>query len=272
MPFYHREACAGKPFRNNGIGALRNEWHENKIFDTNNLLWYKSSSADSARPHTKLPGAGFLIRRIHGPGWLQMQGVIITMHIADGILSPEISVAAGAVSVGALYVFGKKAASEDIPKMGIMAAALFVASLIHFPVAGTSVHLGLFGLAGILLGFRSIPVVFTALLFQSLLFQHGGLLSLGVNVINMSAGAVGACLLWRIRFIPEAARAFLAGFAGILLPALLMAAEFEISGYGRGIYYLMSIYVIVAGIEGVLTAVIVEFFRKVEPGLLTSGS
>ncbi|MBD3412927.1 MAG: cobalamin biosynthesis protein CbiM [Candidatus Aminicenantes bacterium] len=190
------------------------------------------------------------------------------MHIADGILSTEMAAAADAVSVGALYVFGKRARTEEIPKMGIMAAALFVVSLIHFPVAGTSVHLGLFGLAGILLGFRAVPVVFTALLFQSLLFQHGGLLSLGVNVINMSAGAVAAYFLWRIRPVPEALRAFLCGFVGIIVPALLMAVEFELSGYGRGIYYLMSIYVIAAGAEGILSAMIIGFFRKVDPRIL----
>jgi cobalt/nickel transport system permease protein len=191
------------------------------------------------------------------------------MHIADGIIATEIALAADAAAVGVLYFFGKRTASEKIPKMGIMAAALFVASLIHFPMAGTSVHLGLFGLAGILLGWRSVPVVFTALLFQSLLFQHGGLLSLGINVINMSAGAVAACLIWRVRPLPEVFRAFLAGFTGILVPALLMAVEFELSGYGRGIYYLMSVYAAVAAVEGILTVVIVEFFRKVEPELLT---
>jgi len=190
------------------------------------------------------------------------------MHIADGILSTEIAVAADAVSVGALYVFGKRARTEEIPKMGIMAAALFVASLIHFPVAGTSVHLGLFGLAGILLGFRAIPVVFTALLFQALLFQHGGLLVLGVNVINMSAGAVVAYFLWRIRVVPEGLRSFVCGFMGIMVPALLMALEFELSGYGRGIYYLMSLYAVAGGIEGILTLIMVGFFRKVDPQIM----
>lgn len=191
------------------------------------------------------------------------------MHIADGIIATEIAVAADAATVGALYFFGRKTASEEIPKMGIMAAALFVASLIHFPMAGTSVHLGLFGLAGILLGWRSVPVVFIALLFQSLLFQHGGLLSLGVNVLNMSAGAVAAYMIWRMRPVPDTVRAFLGGFAGIIVPALLMAVEFELSGYGRGIYYLMSVYAAVAAVEGILTVVIVKFFRKVEPELLT---
>ncbi len=191
------------------------------------------------------------------------------MHIADGIISTEIAIVADVISIGALYAFGKKMDADDIPKMGMMAAALFVASLIHFPVAGTSVHLGLFGLAGILLGVRSFPVVFVALLFQSLIFQHGGILSTGLNALNMGAGAIAAYLLWRVSGIPEFVRAFTAGFLGIMVPALFMAVEFNVSGYGRGIFYLIYVYVIVAAIEGFLTLTIVKFFRKVESPILS---
>jgi len=190
------------------------------------------------------------------------------MHIADGIISTEIAIAADVISIGALYAFGKKTETDDIPKMGMMAAALFVASLIHFPVAGTSVHLGLFGLAGILLGLRSFPVVFVALLFQSLIFQHGGILSTGLNAFNMGAGALAAYLLWRVSGIPEFVRAFTAGFFGIMVPALFMAVEFNMSGYGRGIFYLLYVYVIVAAVEGLLTLTIVKFFRRVESPIL----
>jgi len=190
------------------------------------------------------------------------------MHIADGIISTEVVLAADVISIGALYAFGKKTDTDDIPKMGMMAAALFVASLIHFPVAGTSVHLGLFGLAGILLGLRSFPVVFVALLFQSLIFQHGGILSTGLNALNMGAGAIAAYLLWRVSGIPEFVRAFTAGFFGIMVPALFMAVEFNMSGYGRGIFYLLYVYVIVAAIEGLLTLTIVKFFRRVESPIL----
>jgi cobalt/nickel transport system permease protein len=191
------------------------------------------------------------------------------MHIADGIISTEIAIVADVISIGALYAFGKKTDADNIPKMGMMAAALFVASLIHFPVAGTSVHLGLFGLAGILLGVRSFPVVFVALLFQSLIFQHGGILSTGLNALNMGAGAIAAYLLWRVSGIPEFVRAFTAGFLGIMVPALFMAVEFNMSGYGRGIFYLLYVYVIVAAIEGLLTLTIVKFFRKVESPILS---
>ena len=194
------------------------------------------------------------------------------MHIADGIIAAEITVAADVVSVGALFFFGKKIQTDDVPKMGLLAAALFVVSLVHFPIAGTSMHLGLYGLAGILLGLRAFPVIFAALLFQSLILQHGGLLSVGLNAINMGIGASSAYLVWKISGAPEFVRAFLAGFFGIFAAAFLMAVEFELSGYGKGIFYLLYGYALVAVIEGVLTASAVGFFRRINPVILEKKS
>jgi cobalt/nickel transport system permease protein len=190
------------------------------------------------------------------------------MHIADGILSLEICLAADAAAVAGIYVFGRRIRSEEVPRMGLMAAALFTASLLHFPLAGTSIHLGLMGLAGIILGRRSFPVIFATLLFQSLLFQHGGLVAVGVNTLNMGSGALLAWLIWKIKPLPLVVRAFGSGFAGILLPAVLMALEFHFSGYGRSIFYLIYVYVLTGAIEGVLTAVAVGFFKRVNPGML----
>ena len=192
------------------------------------------------------------------------------MHIADGIIATEVCVAADVVSIGALYAFGRKTEAEDIPRMGFMAAALFVASLVHFPVAGTSIHLSLFGLAGILLGIRAFPVIFVALLFQSLIFQHGGLLTVGLNAINMGAGATLAWLIWRAVKVPESIRAFTAGFIGVLLAAFLMAFEFQLTGYGRGALFIAYIYSLAAAVEGVLTVIIISFFRRAKPDILES--
>lgn len=192
------------------------------------------------------------------------------MHIADGILAVEIVLVADAVSIGALYLFGKKIDTDDIPKMGLMAAALFVASLVYFPVAGTSMHLGLYGLAGILLGWLSFPVVFLALLFQSLLFQHGGLLSTGINALNMGAGALLAYGVWSLKGLPEWLRAFTGGFLGIFFAAILMAGEFHLSGYGKGFFYVLAGYAVVAAIEGGLTVFIIGFLRKVKPAILNN--
>ncbi|MCI0470389.1 MAG: energy-coupling factor ABC transporter permease, partial [Candidatus Aminicenantes bacterium] len=62
------------------------------------------------------------------------------MHIADGILPVHICIAADAAAVGALYAAGRKLKAEEIPKMGVFTAAMFIISLVHFPLAGTSLH------------------------------------------------------------------------------------------------------------------------------------
>jgi len=190
------------------------------------------------------------------------------MHVADGILSTEISVGAYAVSMAAVYALGRRIEPEEVTRMGLLSAASFVVSLIHFPLAGTSVHLGLFGLIGILLGRRAFPVIFATLLFQTLLFQHGGILSLGVNAVNMGAGALLAWGIWLLPGLPQSVKAFTAGFVGVMTPALLMAFEFSLSGYGRGFYYLMAIYLVVAAVEAALTMAAVAYFRRVKPGIL----
>jgi len=190
------------------------------------------------------------------------------MHIADGIIAAEIAAAADVVSVGTIYFLGKRIKAADIPKLGMMAAALFVASLIHFPIAGTSIHLGLFGIAGIILGINAFPAIFSALLFQALIFQHGGILSVGLNSLNMGAGALSAWMIWRMKAVPEPLRAFAAGAMAILIPALLMVVEFQLSGYGRRIFFIFYIYALVAVIEGALTLVVINFFRLVKSPIL----
>jgi cobalt/nickel transport system permease protein len=150
----------------------------------------------------------------------------------------------------------------------MLASATFAISLVHFPLGGTSVHLGLYGLCGILAGRRALPVIFAALLFQTLLFQHGGLLSLGLNAVNMGTGALLAALLWRTGFGPDAIRAFSCGFLGVLVPALLIALEFSLTGYGKGFLFMVALYSGAAALEGVLTMVAVTFLRGAKPALL----
>jgi cobalt/nickel transport system permease protein len=190
------------------------------------------------------------------------------MHISDGIISTPVCIAANVAAIGIIYLSGRNAKPDEIPKMGMTGAALFVSSLIHFPLAGTSIHLGLFGLAGIILGKRSFPVIFTALLFQSLIFQHGGLLTLGVNAINMGTGAWVAWMIWSVAKVPVYIRALLAGFAGIIVPAMLMVTEFRLSGYGTGIGLLIAIYLLAAAVEAAITLSAVKFFLRVKPEIV----
>jgi cobalt/nickel transport system permease protein len=190
------------------------------------------------------------------------------MHIADGILPPVWCVAGHAVSLGAVAWLGRRVEPWEVARMGMLSAASFVVSMIHFPLLGTSVHLGLFGLTGILLGGRAFPVIFTTLLFQALLFQHGGLLSLGVNALNMGLGALAASLIWKAPALPDVVRGAGAGFVGTYLPALLMVGEFQAAGYGKGFAAIAAVYLAVAAIEGALTATAVTFVRQAKPALL----
>ncbi len=152
--------------------------------------------------------------------------------------------------------------------MGLAAAAAFVVSTIQFPLLGLPVHLGLYGLLGIILRGRAFPVLYVCLLFQSLLLQHGGLLSLGLNALNMGLGALAGRWAWRLAPFGPGARAGVAGFAGALLPALLLALEFELADYGRGFYVVATLYAAVALAEAAVTALACSFLRRAKPDLL----
>lgn len=190
------------------------------------------------------------------------------MHIADGILPVHICITADVAAVGALYAAGRKLKAEEIPKMGVFTAAMFIISLIHFPLAGTSLHLGLFGLAGLVFGKRAYPIIFITLLFQSLVFQHGGLLSLGVNALAMGTGALAGWFIWDFIPVNVKVKSFLCGFFGIFIPALAVSLLFLMIDYGNGMVFFMSVYIPAAVVEGALTAAAAAFFLKVEPDIL----
>lgn len=117
------------------------------------------------------------------------------VHISDGVL-PLAMLAAGFVLTAVLLYFSLKGVkAEEIPKISLITAALFVASLVHFPIGPTSVHLIMNGLAGILLGRRAYAGVFVALTLQAVFFQHGGITVLGVNTFNIGLPAL---LAWQI--------------------------------------------------------------------------
>jgi cobalt/nickel transport system permease protein len=191
------------------------------------------------------------------------------MHIADGILPATWCAIGHGVALAGIYITGRKVDPDEVVRMGLLSSAAFVVSLIHFPLGGTSVHLGLFGLMGILLGKRALPVLYATLLFQSLAFQHGGLLTLGLNTLNMAAGALIAAAIWSIPGVNESLKAFAGGFVGIMIPALLIAAQFEGAGYGKGIYFIGAVYLAAAAIEACLTVAVLSLLRRVKPAVLT---
>ena len=81
-------------------------------------------------------------------------------------------------------------AQAQVPKASLLTAAFFVASWIHIPTPLATVHFVLNGLLGVLLGWLAFPAILIGLLFQTVMFQHGGLSTLGVNALIMGIPAL----------------------------------------------------------------------------------
>lgn len=113
------------------------------------------------------------------------------LHIPDGFLSTPVAlvgwVAALLIIAFALRQTRNQLGERQIPLLGVLAAFIFAAQAINFPVAGgTSGHLLGGALAAIVLGPWAAVLVMTAVIaLQGLLFQDGGLLVMGWNIINM---------------------------------------------------------------------------------------
>ncbi len=196
------------------------------------------------------------------------------MHISEGILSAPV-LAAGAAAAAAGTIAGlKKLDTEHIAEAGILAAAFFVASLIHVPIGPSSVHLIMNGIIGLILGWAAFPVILVALLLQAVFFQFGGLTTLGVNTCVMAYPAVIAGMITRpfiFRNDPLARIAsFSCGVLAILLSAVIAGAALMATekGFLNVTLMIMAAHLPVMIIEGIITLFGVAFLKKVQPELL----
>jgi cobalt/nickel transport system permease protein len=145
------------------------------------------------------------------------------------------------------------------------------------------VHLVLNGLLGVVLGPFAFLAILVGLFFQAVLFQHGGLTTLGVNATLMGVPAllVGAVFglgarLWVGSRRWAAVFGFAGGFLAILLSALGFAvvlvttvpAALDPSLRDTGVTALTLAHLPLAIVEGVFTAMVVLFLREVQPDLL----
>ena len=106
------------------------------------------------------------------------------VHISDGVLLTSWQLAGAFAAVALLFWSARRVGEDEVPRLGVMTAAFFVASQIHLPVAGVgSAHLLLNGLMAVVLGRRAAVAIGVGLTMQALLFGHGGWNTLGVNFV-----------------------------------------------------------------------------------------
>ncbi|MGF7186504.1 cobalt/nickel transport system permease protein [Desulfitispora alkaliphila] len=119
------------------------------------------------------------------------------MHLPDGVVSGQISFLGYGLSfLITVATTIKRELAREMAKISLVTAVLFVASIITIPMGYTTVHFSFLGFAGVLLGPRAFVSVAIAVFLQLMLFKHGGVSTLGINVLNLGMGALVGWLVF----------------------------------------------------------------------------
>ena len=203
------------------------------------------------------------------------------LHIPDGFLSIIVSIISWAITIIVLSAAVKRTEALDekqVPLMGIMAAFIFAAQMINFPVAGgTSGHLLGGALAAIVLGPWAGMLVMTAVIgVQGLLLQDGGLLVMGANILNMGllTAAVGFGLYKLAEGRNRTIKLGLAGLGAwlsVMAGALTTSLQLWLSGTARldiVLPAMLGIHTVIGIGETLITVSALAFIFRTRPDLL----
>ncbi len=204
------------------------------------------------------------------------------LHIPDGFLSPAISIVFWAIVVALLAVAVPRSQDElgerQIPLTGIMAAFIFAAQMINFPVAGgTSGHLLGGALAAIVLGPWAGMLVMTAVVgVQGLIFQDGGLVVMGANIFNMGLLTViiGYGLYRGVAGRSRGVKLAVAGVAAwlsVMAGALATSLQLWLSGTALLAIVMptmLGVHALIGLGEALITVAALSFILRTRPDLL----
>ena len=222
---------------------------------------------------------------IASTAWLIPEVLPKLMHIPDGFLNLVVVGIAWVISVIVLaYAVNRtnrQLGEKQVPLMGVMAAFIFAAQMLNFPVAGgTSGHLTGGALASILLGpWAGMLVMTSVAVIQALIFQDGGLIALGANILNIG---VIACLVgyyvyvWMQRLLGDKAwvnlvGAFVASWCSVFLASIACAVQLAISGsspFQIALPAMGSVYALIGIGEGLITVATLAFITATRRDLV----
>lgn len=210
------------------------------------------------------------------------------MHMANELLS--VPVAAGSftlagIGLGVVCNRVKQAITTDqLGLMGVLGAFVFAAQMVNIPLPGlpgTSGHLIGAVLLAILLGpHASALVVSSIVIVQCLIFQDGGLLALGCNIINMALvpaylghSLYGLILnqkssVWRFH-----AAVMTSALIAVLAGALLVPIQTALSGvltlpFATFTWTMLGVHLIIGVMEGLITVAVLTYIRQIRPDIL----
>jgi cobalt/nickel transport system permease protein len=209
----------------------------------------------------------------------------VEMHVPDGFVSGGVNaityIISAGISVFAVREANKKLGDKQVPLLGVVAAFIFAAQMLNFPVAGgTSGHfLGALLAASLLGPWMSCLIMTVVLTIQCLLFADGGLTALGTNIFNM--GIIGGVLCYYIlvalkSIFPKNKSGYLVSVAisslmSVVLGASACAVELAISGtspLGIVLPAMASVHVLIGIGEAIITTAVVGLILNTRPDLV----
>src|SRR5688500_17579425 len=217
-----------------------------------------------------------------------MIDIPIALHIPDGFLSAGVAAACGLLAIGAV-AYGLRVANVGldearVPLLGVLAAFIFAAQMLNFPIAGgTSGHFLGATLAAVLLGpWLACLVMAVVLVVQAFAFADGGISALGANVLNM--GVLGALLAGLLvaaaaKLLPRSRVAFLGAvglvsWLAVMVGAAATSAELAISdtvALGTSLPAMLGVHALIGIGEAAITVAAVSAVLSVRPDLIAIG-
>lgn len=205
------------------------------------------------------------------------------MHIPDGFLDAKTIIATSLFSAAglsrAIRNISKEISSRKVPLMGLVAAFVFVAQMLNFPVmGGTSGHVLGAVLVSVLVGMNAgIVIISLILLVQAFLFADGGILALGANIFNMAliGSIVGTAIYRGFRsVIPGRPGIFggviLAAWCSTVVAAICCTGELAWSGtvaWSTGFPAMAGVHMLIGVGEAIITVLVVAAVMKTRPDL-----
>jgi cobalt/nickel transport system permease protein len=204
------------------------------------------------------------------------------MHIPDGFLSLAVALLCWALAAALLAAAVRRSQGDlgerHIPLLGVMAAFIFAAQMINFPVAGgTSGHLLGGALAAITLGpWGGMLAMTSVIAVQALLFQDGGLLVMGANILNMGllTALIGYGLYRGVAGQSRSVKLAVAGVAAwlsVIAGALATSLELWLSGTSAlqiVVPAMLGVHLLIGIGEALITVAALAFIMQTRPDVL----
>ncbi len=210
------------------------------------------------------------------------------MHMANELLSVPVATGTLAIAAGGLGLICRKArqiiTADKLALMGILGAFVFAAQMVNFQLPampGTSGHMVGAVLLAIILGpHLGAIVISSVVIIQCLIFQDGGLLALGCNIINMALvpSYLGYFLYKTATTGPfSSLRAYIGAVLACVIAieagAIFVPMEAVLSGvlavpFSTFLITMIGVHLLVGFVEGLITVAVLGYLQQVRPDIV----